>query len=125
MQTLFIILAVLIFFISVWMGRKHIIKWLLRVRSKLSLHSLRDAIHAADADKSKTGRKNMVIYNTTNKVFEPIQKKQLKTVANKLKNKNNAAQKPGRKSALKKGKTRLITPERIKQTEKKSLYVTQ
>ena len=118
----------LIFLILVWMFKKSVIKWLHSLRAKLMLGSLREAIHKADANKEETGRKNIVVYNTTNKEFEPIQKKQLKTVANGLKNKNNAAMTKGRKRNIKlngQGKTRFITPERIKQTEEKSLYVTQ
>ena len=128
MQSVYIIGGVLIFFILIWMFKKHIVKWLFSLRTKLMFGSLREAIHNADADKEKTGRKNIVVYNTTNKEFEPIQKKQLKTVSNGLKNKNNAALTKGRKRNLKlngQGKTRFITPQRIKQTEEKSLYVTQ
>ena len=127
MQAVYITFPVLILFILIWMFKQPIIKWLLSMRYKLSLHSLRGAIHDADANKEKTGRKNIVVYNSTSREYETIQKKQLKTVANGLKNKNNAAMTPGRKRNVKlngKGKTRFIDPQRIKKTEEKSLYVT-
>lgn len=86
-----------------------VVSWLLKIKSRHQLETLRNAIHAADSDKEKTGRKNMVIFNTTTKKFEPVQKKLLKQV--------NQVQKKKRLS-------RTLDPKRIHQIEKKSLYVT-
>lgn len=86
-----------------------VVAFLLRIKSKHQLETLRKAIHDADADRGKTGRKNMVIFNTTTKKFEPIQKKKLKQVSQVQK---------------KKGGKRTMSSQRIKQIEKKSLYVT-
>lgn len=90
-----------------WIFRSSIISYLIRLRTKMSLASIRTSIHEADADKAKTGRKNIVVYNADTKRFEPVQKKQLKKV-----------------SKMKKGKPGRITPERIRNMEKKSIYVT-
>lgn len=94
------------FLLSVF-GR--VVKFLLKIKSKHQLETLRTAIHAADSDKEKTGRKNMVIYNSTTKKFEPVQKKILKQVS---------------KIQKQKGIKRTMKSQRIKQIEKKSLYVT-
>lgn len=94
------------FFLSVF---GLVVKFLLKIKSKHQLETLRKAIHDADADRGKTGRKNMVIFNTTTKKFEPIQKKKLKQVSQVQK---------------KKGGKRTMSSQRIKQIEKKSLYVT-
>lgn len=86
-----------------------VISFLLKIKSKHQLETLRKAIHDADKDKEKTGRKNMVIYNSTTKKFEPVQKKILKQVS---------------KIQKQKGGKRTMSSQRIKQIEKKSLYVT-
>lgn len=86
-----------------------VISFLLKIKSKHQLETLRKAIHDADKDKEKTGRKNMVIYNSTTKKFEPVQKKILKQVS---------------KIQKQKGIKRTMKSQRIKQIEKKSLYVT-
>lgn len=119
-----IIIPVLIFFILVFIFRKQLINQLLKLKNKLTFQSLRIAIDNADKNKKETGRKNIVVYNTTTKEFEPMQKKVLKTVANSRKNKNNAAQTKGRVKFGSKRAGRLIGHDRIKQTEKHSLYVT-
>lgn len=114
-----IILIVALFLIF----KKQIRKGLYRLKTKIQFQSLREAIHDADKDKGKTGRKNIVVYNTTQSAFEPIQKRQLKAVANYRKNKSNKAMTPGRKKMMKQN-TRMISMSRVKNIESKSLYVT-
>lgn len=97
---------------------------LLKLKGKLHIQSLRQAINNADKDKSATGRKNMVVYNISSGEFEPVQKKLLKTASRVTKNKNNAAQTKGRIKFAKPTKKRYINPAKVKQTEQKSLYVT-
>jgi hypothetical protein len=107
-----------------WIKRL-IVKRLLRLRARLQMGTLRQAIHDADDDKKNTGRKNMVIFNSTSGKFEPLQKKMLKSAANLTKNKSNKAMTEGRKKMMKKKKiSRVINTQRVKQIEKKSLYVT-
>jgi hypothetical protein len=110
--------------------RVRIVKFLLAVRAKLQIRSLRNAIGEADADKALTDRKNMVAFNTASNSFETLQKKTLKSYANARKKKNNAKMTDGRKWAMRNNKgrhaksKRSIDPELIKQIEKDSLYVT-
>jgi len=103
--------------------RKQIIKWLLALRAKLQIHSLRQAIDEADKDKEETKRKNMVVFNTVGGKFEPIQKKTLKRAASAGKNKSNKKMTDGRKKMLKK-KPRVITMQRVKKIEEDALYIT-
>lgn len=110
----------------IFLFKKPIVARLKRLAIKLQLNSLREAIHKADHDKETTGRKNMVVYNTTVSAFEPVQKKLLKKIAKAGKNKNNAAKTPGRmwfQKNNKKKKTSVDT-QRVKQLEEESLYVT-
>jgi hypothetical protein len=109
----------------VWLKRR-IIKALLRLRAKLQIGSLREAIVDADKDKAKTGRKNMVVFNTTSGKYEPLQKKLLKTASKAGKNKSNKAMTEGRIKMMKqqKVKPRLFDSDRVHQIEKKSLYIT-
>jgi hypothetical protein len=100
--------------------RNWIVKKLLAFRAKLQISSLRAAIGEADKDKEKTGRKNMVVFNTVSGKYEPIQKKLLKKAANA---KEQSAVKNGFRAKKAKKKTS-ITSERVKQIEEKSLYVT-
>lgn len=114
------ILSVPFLFIKKW-----IIQRLLNLRARLQISSLREAIQGADKDKQHTGRKNMVVFNSTAGKYEPVQKKLLKIASNNTKNKNNKAMTPGRIRVMKKQKPRVFDPERVKQIENKSLYVTQ
>ena len=77
--------------------KKRLVAWLHYLRGKLHIESLRKAINDADADKQKTGRKNIVVMNTTTGSFEPAQKRLLKFLAAKGKNKNNGKKTDGRK----------------------------
>jgi hypothetical protein len=103
--------------------RNWTVKRLLKLRAKLQLGSLREAIVQADQDKEKTGRKNMVVFNTTSGKYEPVQKKLLKAASQMGKNRSNKAHTEGRRRMLK-HKERAFTPQRVKHIEKKSLYVT-
>jgi hypothetical protein len=105
--------------------RKAFIRMLLRFRDKLQIGTLRLAIHEADEDKEKTDRKNMVVFNTTSGRYEAIQKKVLKNATRVGKNKSNKAMTAGRKKMMKKKADRIMRSERVKQIEKKSLYVTE
>lgn len=97
---------------------------LLRLRVKLRMVSLRHAIHEADDDKAKTQRKNLVVHKHDG-FFETVQKKQMKQLSAATKNKSNKAMTPGRRKMMPKNpKQRLFDPERIREIEKKSLYVT-
>jgi hypothetical protein len=107
----------------IWI-RNCVVKFLLRVRSKLHIRSLRQAINDADKDKSETQRKNMVVFNTASGEYEPLQKRLLKTAAKAGKNKSNAAMTKYRKKRTPKGKKRILDPQRINKIEEKSLYVT-
>lgn len=108
------VIALLYFF------RKGIRDGLLKLKTKMQIHSLRQAIEEADYDKAETGRKNMVVYETTNKVFITVQKKKLKQLAKKKVQppvKAGHRQKPAVKASA-------IDADKIKTVEKKSLYVT-
>lgn len=89
----------------------------------LTMHTLRPAIHAADADKEATDKKNIVILNTLTNEFEPVQKVVLKRIAAKNRNTNNAAQTKYRKRNQS-GGARKFDPSRISKIEKASVYVT-
>lgn len=103
-----------------------IVRKLLEMRARLQIRSLGVAIGEADKDKGKTGRKNMVVFNTVSGKYEPIQKKILKRAAEKDKNNSNKAMTEGRKRELakQKRKKRIIDHDRAKRIEEKSLYVT-
>ena len=102
--------------------RMRILKWLLNLRMKLKIQSLRSAIAGADSDKSKTNRKNMVVFNTVSGAYEPLQKRLLKTAERVSKKKNNAKMTDYRKKRRPKNKRILNMP--VKELEEKSLYVT-
>lgn len=110
------------------MFKGKIIAWAKAKSVSLKLHTLRQAIKDADKDKSISGRKNIVVYNTTKKEFEPIQKKILKAGAsvNRGKKSVEGARKrsDGSKIATNGNGGRLVTYERIKTLEKNSLYAT-
>ena len=103
--------------------KKPIQKWAYKLRAKLNIHSLRTAIEDADKNKLKTGRKTMVVFNTSTGSYEPLEKKILKAASNAGKRKNNAAMTDGRRK-FQEQKQRTFSPERVKQIQQKSLYVT-
>lgn len=105
--------------------KKPIRKWMMFLRAKLQIQSLRSAIRDADKNKEENGRKNMVVFNQHGGNFEPIEKKLLKKIAQHNKNKNNAAMTDGRKKFMKKKKSHYIDNDKVKTIEKKSLYVTE
>lgn len=126
MNVLILIGSVLGVMIMLRLFKTPILTYLYRLKAKLHMNSLREGIHAADADKAKTGRKNMLVYNTVGEKFEPIQKKLLKNAAKSGKKKNNGAMTKGRLWAMRNNpkKSRVLDTERVKQIEDKSLYVT-
>lgn len=79
-----------------------IIGWLLLLRSKLRMQSLREAIQEADKVKAETKCKMIVVFNSTSGKYEPVKKKTLKLAH----------------------KQRIIKIQRVKQIEKRSPYVT-
>lgn len=115
-----LIIGTIIFLLRVF--RPQITRFLTRLQVKIRMQSLRSAINEADENKSKTGRKNIVV-PTHDGFFEPVQKRKMKAASNLTKNKNNAKHTPGRLKFMKK-KQRLFQPERIKEIEDKSLYAT-
>jgi len=120
MQTLIIISVVIIFFITAWMCKKQLVKVLLKLKGKLHIQSLRTAINDADADKEKTDRKNLVVFNTSTGEFEPVQKRMLKGIA-KMKSQNKVPAGFRQPKAVKKS---ALTLQKVKHVENKSLYVT-
>lgn len=113
--------------------KKQIAGWFFRMRGKLHVASLRNAIIDADKDKAKTGRKNIVVVNSTQGAFEPAQKRLLKFLSSKnkgegdtgrvkVRRKNGRVKVVGRKQPKRINKT--LTTEHIKIVEEKSLYVT-
>lgn len=118
-------LAIILFFLVApfYWAKRNLVMYLLRLRAKLRISSLREAINEADKDKSTTGRKNIVVFNTTSGKYEPVQKRVLKVVSQRTKNKSNKAMTKGRVKMMKQ-KVRAFDTERVKQIENKSLYVT-
>lgn len=105
---------------------KPIRKWVMILRSKLMIRSLRVAINDADKDKEKTDRKNIVVFNKASGDYEPVTKKLLKQVEQQGKKKNNAKKTPGRIWAQQQGKKKKkILGNTVHEIEKKSLYVTE
>jgi hypothetical protein len=122
MKSLKAIYLTVLFYLTKWVYqvRRSIVRALVRFKMKLQHQSLRAAIHDADQDKEKTGRKNMVVYNTASGQYEPIQKKLLKRAA-------TAKEQPAAKNGWRVPKARkktAITPEKVHRIEKRSLYVT-
>ena len=124
MNNVHLIGSILIIAILAFLFRNKLIEMLHVLRGRLHVESLREAINNADKDKEQTGRKNMVVFNTANSEFEPVQKRMLKFLAAKGKQKNNGKKTDGRKKFAKPVKKRLLTGEKVKQVEKSSLYVT-
>lgn len=124
MKILLIITVIATLIILVRLFRLPILRWLMRLRAKLQIHSLRKAIKDADTDKESTGRKNMVVFNKHSGKYEPLQKRLLKAAAKSGKNKSNKAMTEGRIKMLRTKKPRVFDTDRVKQIEKKSLYVT-
>lgn len=126
MKYLPIILSLGVFILLIRVFRKAIVSYLLKLRGRLTVASIRNAIQEADKDKEKTGRKNMVVFNTASGSFEPVQKKLLKGIARKNRNRSNAKQTDGRKRYLAQNpkEKSYLTSERVKTVEKKSLYTT-
>lgn len=124
-----IYLIIAIVFVSLVMliriNKKAIVKWLFGLRARLQLRSLRNAIVKADHEKEKTGRKNMVVFNTVGGGFEPISKRLLKTAERAGKNNSNKKMTPGRKRVVKmRGPKKKVLNMPVTEIEKKSLYVT-
>lgn len=126
MKYLPIILTIGTIILLVRVFRVRIVKYLLYLRGKMTVAGIREAIKSADADKAKTARKNMVVFNTVSGSFEPIQKRVLKAAARKNKNKNNGKMTEGRKRALamQPKKNGYMTMDRVKKAEEKSIYIT-
>lgn len=117
----FIVLLVTAILLRVY--RMKVLQWVMNLRSILRIRSLRVAIKDADKDKEDTKRKNMVLFNTHSGEYEPLQKKLLKHIERKSKNKNNAKQTPGRKKFAQRKKK--ILNSSVNEIQKKSLYVTE
>lgn len=98
---------------------------LIKLRSKMRMNTLREAIGKADADKEKTGRKNIVVFNNVSGAYEPLQKRLMKVAHKVQKGKGQPSQTKYRKKHPKRIKPSRFTNDRIHQLEKKSAYVTQ
>lgn len=101
-----------------------LVKRLVKLRSRLRMDSLRDAIGKADSDKASTGRKNLVVFNNHSGAYEAVQKQLMKKAKRKHKVKGQPAQTKFRKARTRKFKPGRFTDDRIKTLEKKSAYVT-
>lgn len=97
---------------------------LIKLRSKMRMNSLREAIGKADSDKEKTGRKNIVVFNNHSGAYEPLQKKLMKVAHKVQKGKGQPAQTKYRQKRSKRVKPSRFTNDRIHQLENKSAYVT-
>ena len=120
MKYLPVILSIGLVLLVLRVFRHKIVQWLFNLRAKLKLQSLRQAIADADKDKAETQRKNMVVFNTSTGTFEPVQKKLLKKIASTKK--QDAV--PNGYRMKKAVKRSYITPGKVKEVEKKSLYIT-
>lgn len=121
MKSILLIIPILLAFVlllRVFRGR--IRQWLIQLRAKLQIRSLRTAIADADKDKKETNRKNLVVFNTVSGKFEPLQKKMLKRMA-AIKEQPKVLNGYKQQKAVKKYN---ITGDKVKVVEKKSLYST-
>lgn len=109
-------------FLFIRMNRMRILKWLLGLRARLQIQSLRTAIYGADKDKEETQRKNMVVFNSVSGKFEPVTKQLLKNAERVGKRRSNAKQTEYRRKYTKSKKKILL--QSVNEIEKKSLYVT-
>jgi hypothetical protein len=104
--------------------RKSLNRYLLRIRSKMRMNSLREAIIKADDIKDKTGRKAIVVFDNGAGQYDALQKRAMKIVADKRKVKGQPKQTAFRKRHPVKVSTSRFTNARIKTLEQKSAYVT-
>jgi hypothetical protein len=99
-------------------------RYLTRIRSKMRMNSLREAIGKADDIKSKTGRKTIVVFDNGAGQYDALTKRAMKQVADKRKVKGQPRQTAYRRRHPVKIKPSRFTNERIKTLEQKSAYVT-
>lgn len=104
--------------------RNLLAKYLFRLRSKLRMDSLREAIGKADGIKKDTGRKAIVVFDNRAGSYDAFTKRVLKAVTNKRKIKGQPAQTEYRKKRPVKKSPGRFTVDRVKMIEKKSMYVT-
>ena len=130
---LIILILTLLMLAIVHAFRRPLISYFSQLRGKLHVQSLRKAIISADKDKAKTGRKNIVVFNSTSGSFEPVQKRLLKFLGERNKKQSDGVRKKVRKKngkvvkvvvRKKKQPAGEINTGRIKEAEQKSLYVT-
>jgi hypothetical protein len=103
--------------------RKKLYKQLRKLRSKLRMDSLREAIAKADENKQKTGRKTIVVFNNHAGTYEALEKKLLKHVARRHQVNGQPAKTKYRKKYARGVKQGRFTDDRVKTLEKKSAYV--
>lgn len=92
----------------------------IRLSHKLKMQTLRQAINDADKDKAKTGRKNIVVYDTDTQEYRTTQKKLLKSAA-------NAKERLATPNGFRRPPAKKLTPlshERVRTIERKSPYAT-
>jgi hypothetical protein len=84
--------------------RSLVLRFALKLRSKMRMASMREAIVKADENKAKTGRRTDVLFDGND--YITIEKKRLKAIANRNK-----------------GKKHPIKHQQVKQVLKRSVYV--
>jgi hypothetical protein len=107
-----------------------IVNKLWKIKARLNVVSLRMAIDQADKSQAMTGRKMIVIFNSSSMEYEAVEKQTLKAVANIKKVNGQPAHTKYRKRnaenivAGSRAKIGSITHHRVHRIEKRSLYVT-
>jgi len=104
--------------------RNYLAKRLFRLRSRMRMDSLREAIGKADDLKKDTGRKAIVVFDNPAGKYDALTKRTLKAVTEKRKIKGQPAQTAYRKKHPVKKSPGRFTVDRVKMIEKKSAYVT-
>ncbi len=102
--------------------RDFLVMKLLRLRAKMQMGSLRDAIREADRLSLETGRKYLVVYNNATKEYEPIEKQLLKAAHKRRKLVTANDKRLRGKEEM--GSNRGMKLARVKQLEKRSVYGT-
>lgn len=102
--------------------RDFLIMQLLRLRAKMQIGSLRDAIKEADRLSLSTGRKHLVVYNKATGEYEAIEKQLLKAAHKRRKMVTANDRRQRNKEDM--GSNRGMKLSRVKEIEKRSVYGT-
>ena len=101
--------------------RERAIRWLLTLRAKGQVESMRLAIAEADKIKKTTGRKAIVVYNKSTKRWECIEKQALKRMHKVHKAVKANDRRKRDKQVLAATDTKGMSLERVKGIEKKQV----